>query len=96
MKILVIEREVPGVKVEQYSPHLKVEALKVWKLYQSGKVREFYFSKGNFAVLILECSDEDEASEILDSLPLVKEGLIKFDVIPLLPYPGFSRLFEKE
>ena len=96
MKILAIEKEVPGVKVEQYSLHLKVEALKLWELYQAGKVREFYFSKDNFAVLILECSDEYEASEILDSLPLVKEGLIKFDIMPLLPYPGFGRLFEKE
>jgi hypothetical protein len=96
MKILAIEREVPGIKEEQYSPHLKAEALKVWELYQVEKVREFYFSKDNYAVLILECSDENEASEILDSLPLVKEGLIKFDIIPLLPYPGFSRLFNEE
>jgi len=93
MKILAIEREVPKVKEEQYTPHLKAEALKVWKLYQAEKIREFYFSKDNFAVLILECSDEKEASEILSSLPLVKEGLIKFDIIPLIPYPGFGRLF---
>lgn len=93
MKILAIEKEIPGAKEEQYTPHLKTEALKVWELYQAEKLREFYFSKDNSAVLILECSDEKEASEILGSLPLVKEGLIAFDIIPLLPYPGFSRLF---
>ena len=95
MKILAIEKEVPGVKEEQYIPHLKQEALQVWNLYRAGKIREFYFSKDNFAVLILECLEEKEASEILDSLPLVKEGLIEFDIISLLPYPGFGRLFEK-
>jgi hypothetical protein len=93
MKILAIEKEIPGAKEEQYTPHLKTEALKVWELYQAEKLREFYFSKDNSAVLILECSDEKEASEILGSLPLVKEGLIAFDIMPLLPYPGFSRLF---
>lgn len=95
MKVLVIEKEIPGVKEEQFTPHLRAEGLKAWELYQSGKFRELYFSKDNFAVLILECEDEKEAAEILNTLPLVREGLIDFDIIPLLPYPGFSRLFEK-
>ncbi|MEJ2617617.1 MAG: hypothetical protein P8Z35_21865 [Ignavibacteriaceae bacterium] len=64
MKILAIEKEFPGVKEEQYTPHLKAEALKVWQLFQAEKIREF-------------------------------EGLIEFDILPLLPYTGFSRLFEK-
>ncbi|MGB8320843.1 MAG: hypothetical protein WCE54_22130 [Ignavibacteriaceae bacterium] len=93
MKILAIEKEVPGIKEEQYIPHLKAEALKVWELYQSEKIREIYFSQENFAVIILECCDEKEASEILRSLPLVKEGLIEFDIIRLMPYNGFRRLF---
>ena len=77
MKILAIEKNVSGVKEEQYTPHLKTEALKVWELFQAEKIREFYFSKDNSAILILECSDEKEASETLESLPLVKEGLIE-------------------
>jgi hypothetical protein len=43
--------------------------------------------------LILECRDADEAHQVLSRLPLVRAGLIAFDVIPLIPYPGFSRLF---
>ena len=35
-------------------------------------------------------------SGMLDSLPLVQAGLIRFEVIPLVPYPGFERLLEKE
>ena len=93
MKILAIEKEVTGIKDGQYIPHLKSEALKAWELYQSEKIRELYFTKDNFAVLILECGDEEECKEILSSLPLVKEGLIKFEIMTLLPYPGFSRLF---
>ena len=92
MKILAIEKEIPGVKEEQYELHLKSEALQAWKLYQEGKIRELYFSKDDCAILILECEDENKAAEILNSLPLVKEGLIEFDIIPLLPYPGFGRL----
>ena len=94
MKILAIETEVPGINEDDYKPHLKPEALKAWELYQQGIIRELYFtSKDHSAVLILECKDEDEAEKYLDTLPLVKKGLIKFNVMSLIPYPGFARLF---
>lgn len=94
MKILALEIEAEGIKPEQYTPHLKAEARCVWELYQSGTIRELYFrADRSEAVLILECTDVREAQQVLDSLPLVQAGLITFDVIPLIPYPGFGRLF---
>ena len=98
MKILAIEKEVPDVTEEQFRPHLrKAEAAKVWELYQAGVFRELYFRQDwPGAVLILECADAEEARKVLNTLPLVKEGLIAFDVLPLIPYPGFSRLFAAE
>ena len=43
MKILAMERELPGLQPDQFTPHLKSEAMRVWSLYQSGVVRELYF-----------------------------------------------------
>ena len=92
-----MEKEVPGITKEEFKPHLRAEAAKVWELQQAGVFRELYFRKDwPGAVLILECTDVEEANEVLNTLPLVKEGLIAFDVIPLIPYPGFSRLFAEE
>jgi muconolactone delta-isomerase len=97
MKILAMEIETEGVKPEQYRPHLKAEARRVWELHQSGVIRELYFrADRSEAVLILECADVSEAQQILAALPLVQEGLITFEVIPLIPYPGFARLFEEQ
>lgn len=97
MKILAIEKELPGTKADDFKPHLKAEAYKAWDLYQSGIIREMYFRQDQaIAVLILECTGVEEAQEVLNTLPLVKERLITFDIIPLIPYPGFSRLFYKE
>jgi muconolactone delta-isomerase len=94
MNLLAIEKEVPNVDAEAFEPHLKAEAYKVWELYQAGIIREAYFRQDRSeVVLMLECDDVEEAHEILQSLPLVYEGLIAFDVIPLVPYSGFSRLF---
>lgn len=55
MKILAIEREVLAVKDEQFKPHLKDEAVKVWELYQAGVFRELYFRHDqSSAVLVYE------------------------------------------
>lgn len=95
MKILAIEKETEGVIPEQFTPHFKNEALKVWELYKKEVIREIYFTKyGHNAVIILECEDETEAGYLLNDLPLVKEGLISFTIMPLVPYDGFERLFK--
>lgn len=94
MKILALEREMPGKKPEDFKPHLMKEAMHAWRLLQSGVIREIYFrADRNEAVMILECAGVDEARRTLATLPLVKEGLIEFDYIPLKPYTGFSRLW---
>jgi hypothetical protein len=73
---------------------LKAEARKVWELLQSGVIRELYFRQDRqAAVLLLECRDVTEARLALSTLPLVQRNLIDFEVIPLVPYTGFARLF---
>jgi len=95
MKILAMEIEAEGIQAEQFRPHLKAEAKRVWELYQSDAIRQLYFrADRSEAVLILECVDVAEAQQTLASLPLVQAGLITFEIIPLVPYPGFARLFE--
>jgi len=95
MKILALEKEIIGITDDQFTPALlQQEAKRAWELYQQGVIRELYFRQDKpEAVLILECKDLNEASSILDSLPLVKHGLIAFELVPLIPYPGFARLF---
>jgi len=95
MKILAIEHEIKGTDPGEFNPHLASEARQVWNLHQAGIIREIYFRGDRTeAVLILECSDSAEAGKILGNLPLVEAGLIRFEIIPLIPYPGFARLFD--
>lgn len=94
MKILAIEHELSRIRAEQFLPYLRAEAQQVWNLYQSGILREIYFRQDkNEAILILECENPEIAQESLFSLPLVREKLIEFEIIPLVPYPGLDRLF---
>jgi hypothetical protein len=94
MKILALEREQPCVTAEQFRPYLPAEAARAWELYHAGVLRELYFrADESCAVLVLECADAAEAREVLATLPLVQARLITFEVIPLVPYSGFARLF---
>jgi len=98
MRILAMEQDVPGVQNEDFTPEIKrAEAIRAWELYLAGVFRELYFRQDrSTAVLLLECASIEEAWAALDSLPLVQAGLIAFEVIPLAPYPGFSRLFTSQ
>ena len=98
MKILALEKDLPGVPPRQFTSQiLKEEAKHVWKLHQAGVIREVYFrADRHAAVMMLECASLDEARSVLSTLPLIQRKLIDFEVIPLVAYPGFARLFENE
>lgn len=95
MKIIAIEKEMPDVLDSDYQPFLEAEARKAWELHQEGLIRELYFTDDHCAVLVLEARDKAHAREIVEQLPLVQQKLIDFDLLALIAYPGFSRLFKK-
>jgi hypothetical protein len=94
MKVLAIEKEVPGVTDSDYEPWLEAEARKAWELHQEGLIRELYFTDDHCAVLVLEARNKTHAREIIDQLPLVQQKLIDFELLVLTAYPGFARLFK--
>src|SRR5512139_2612185 len=97
MKFIALEKEIEKATVEHVQPLLRAEAAQVWGLYQANILREIYFRADRpEAVLVMECENISEAEGVLNTLPLVQEGLIEFEIIPLVPYPGFSRLFSEQ
>jgi len=98
MKILAIENDVPGVSESEFTPQLlKEEAMSAWLLHQSGVIRELYFRLDRHAaVLVLECPGVQEARAALSTLPLVRQNLVDFEIIPLAAYSGIERLFRDQ
>jgi hypothetical protein len=95
VRILALEVEKQEISADDNHAILTEEARMVWKLYQGDFIRELYFRADRpSAILVLECTDIKEAKQQLSELPLVSANLIDFELIPLAPYPGFSRLFE--
>lgn len=98
MKLFALEKDVPGISDSAFAGEiLKQEAARAWELQQGGILRELYFrADREAAVLVMECASVEEARTILSTLPLVKNKLIDFDIIPLKAYPGFARLFDNK
>jgi hypothetical protein len=100
VRVLAIERDGPCAERRQGAPIrpdavlLALEARRVWELQQADVLREIHFRADRAAaVLVLECADLGAARAAVESLPLVAAGMIAFELIPLVPYPGYARLF---
>jgi len=94
MKILAIESEIDVTAWDSLDKMLEQEAQQVFQLYLSDSLREIYFTESKSAVLILETKDRKEAERLLNNLPLVKYGKIKFDIMELKPCSGFERIIK--
>lgn len=94
MKILCIDRPLPGATFEKYQPHLQAEVRHTFQAYKQGTVRDIYLRQDRPGVAIfLECSSVDEAKQVLAEFPLAKAGLIDFELIPLGPFTNWELLF---
>ena len=95
MKILAIEKDIPEINWDFVNKKLlEQEAFEVHKMYLAGQLREHYFNEENSAILVLECKSKSQAKKLLNGLPLVKRKLIRFELMELHPYTGYSRIIE--
>ena len=85
-QVLVIETPRQGVTVAQIMAVMPSEVQATVRLYLDGKIREWY-SRGNGkgVVFLVDAKSEDEAREIMETLPLAKEQLMDHEYIPLGP-----------
>lgn len=94
MRILALDRPLPGATPEQFQAQLINEVRHAWLGYKRGLVRDFYFRQDRPGVaLLLECSSVEEAQKALAEFPLAKAGVLEFEVIPLGPFTNWELLF---
>jgi len=97
MKILAIDKILPKATPKKIKEISYKEMIQAWKHYKSGFLREFYFRIDRpGAVLVLESESTIEAQKILSELPIVKEGLVEFEIIPLGYFLPIESLFSKD
>lgn len=97
MQFLMIATIPPDAPKKDVIQQIRQEALAAWRLWESEIVRSVYYKADmSGAVMIMEAENIDEINKALDTLPMVHQGLLKTEIIPLKAYTGWGKLFAKE
>lgn len=81
---------------EEFEPHKVEEEIHLWLSYRDGYLREFYFQpQPTVITLIYEVESAVAVIAELDSLPMVKTGLLDRQVVHLGPWIPLEDIFDK-
>src|SRR5579863_3607890 len=84
--VLVIQTPEQGVTFPQVMAVIPAEIRATVNLYFDGKVREWYSrGDGKGVIFLVDAKTEDEARDIMETLPLAKEHLWNTEYIPVGP-----------
>jgi len=84
--VLVIQTPRQGVTVGQIMDVIPAEIRATVKLYLDGKIREWYSrGDGKGVIFLVDAKTEDEARDLMETLPLAKEQLMEHEYIPIGP-----------
>jgi hypothetical protein len=97
LQFVLIMRPAVGVVASQISPFIKDETLAIWHNYQTGFFRQMFDSADpsqiGGGVIIMTANNLNNAYNIVNALPLVKNKLVDYDLIPVRYFFPFGDLF---
>jgi hypothetical protein len=92
-KIFAVVHPVDGVQASDLDSLMQFEAAHLWSLYERGTVREVWSrTDAPGAVYVLE-STVDEARALLADQPMVRAGMVGYELAPVAAFTCFSDLF---
>ncbi|MBN1266335.1 MAG: hypothetical protein JXA25_12635 [Anaerolineales bacterium] len=94
MQFLVLTEDAYEIDWTDRKFLLEEEAKMVWGYLRSGSLRNIWFTENRDAVLLFEEENEGSVRTKMETLPLVREQLIKYRILGLAPYTGLERLFD--
>lgn len=97
MRFLAIIDVADNAPIEAVRAGLREELRHSWALFADGTLREAYATeKPTRIVFVLEAASAQQAAALLGRLPMIKAGLITFQLIELRPFANWSLLFDQE
>ena len=99
MQVIAILRTLPTTTPAHLASLVKPEAEAVWAMHLNGALRSVHFIQSPGAAhpegvtLMLEVESTDVAESLIATLPMVAEGLITTQILPLAPFSDYGALF---
>ena len=92
-EVMVILTAKQGVTRQQIMNVMPAEIRATVKLYLDGKIRQWYSrGDGKGVIMLIDAKTIDEASAIIDAMPLSKENLADHEYIPVGPLMPLATL----
>lgn len=97
MQVLAFLNLKEGVTPDKINPLMSEEVKHTLEAYLDGNIRSFWFRGDSPGVVfMLESANKDEASQVMNELPLVVAGVADFKLIPLQPLKPLGTLIGRK
>jgi hypothetical protein len=96
MKVFAIASATPALTPEKIQQHMPNEVPATLKLYLDGKVEQFWFREKAGPIFLMNVESVEQAKATLDALPLVADGLMSYELLPVGPLLPLGRLIANQ
>jgi hypothetical protein len=94
MKIFAIASASSALTPDELKRHLPDEVPATLRLYLDGKVEQFWFRENAGPIFLMNVESVEQAKETLGTLPLVADGLMSYEFMPVTPLSPLGLLIQ--
>jgi hypothetical protein len=96
MKVFAIASANSTLTPDKLQQHMPNEVPATLKLYLEGKVEQFWFREKAGPIFLMNVDSVEQAKATLDTLPLVADGLMTYELMPVGPLAPLGRLIQNK
>ena len=96
MKVFAIASAQPSLTPDKLQQHMPNEVPATLKLYLDGKVEQFWYREKAGPIFLMNVESVEQAKATLDALPLVADGLMTYELLPVGPLAPLGRLIQNQ
>lgn len=94
MKVFAIASAQTTLTPEKLKQHMPNEVPATLKLYLEGKVEQFWFREKLGPIFLMNVDSVEEVKATLNALPLVADGLMNYEYLPVTPLMPLGLLIQ--
>jgi hypothetical protein len=96
MKVFAIASANSTLTPDKLQQHMPNEVPATLKLYLDGKVEQFWFREKAGPIFLMNVESVEQAKATLDTLPLVADGLMTYELMAVGPLAPLGRLIQNK
>jgi hypothetical protein len=94
MKVFAIASANSTLTPDKLQQHMPNEVPATLQLYLDGKVEQFWFREKAGPIFLMNVESVEQAKATLDTLPLVADGLMSYELLQVGPLAPLGRLIQ--